>query len=208
MPNIEFNAETHTYTVDGKKFPSVTEIVGVLSADTMGQIDKSTLDYAAARGTAVHEATEALDFGAEAEVDAETEGYVKAYLDFLNDYHPNWMGIEEIVANADQEYCGTIDRHGYFGSTPVVLDIKTTGSPNKVDYTKVCLQTYLYSLCLDYDNPRLFALYLKKDGTYRLMDCRAWWKEHQLEPIYHGGKDILTVWKTINFLKKGKEKKC
>lgn len=204
---IQFDPETHTYTDGDKPIPSVTAIVGLLSADTMAKIDKSTLDYAAARGTAVHEATESIDMGAEAEVDAETDGYVKAYLDFLADYRPSWHGIEEIVYNADQGYAGTVDRHGYFGTTPVVLDIKTNSSPGKLDYTKVCLQTYLYSLCLDYDNPRLFALYLKKDGTYRLLDCRAWWNEHQLEPIYHGGKDILTVWKTINFLKKGKSNK-
>lgn len=206
MP-INFNAETHTYMDGDKKVPSVTTIVGVLSADSLAQIDKATLDYASARGTAVHEATEAIDMGAEAEVDAETEPYVQAYLDFLNDYRPNWMGIEEIVYNVEQCYAGTVDRHGYFGSTPVVLDIKTNSSPSKIDYTKVCLQTYLYSLCLDYDNPRLFALYLKKDGTYRLLDCRAWWNEHQLEPIYHGGRDILAVWKTINFLKKGSKTK-
>ena len=204
---IQFDPDTHTYTVDGERFPSVTEIVGVLSADSLAKIDRATLDYAAARGTAVHEATESIDMGAEAEVDAETEPYVQAYMDFLNDYLPNWMGIEDIVANTDQEYCGTVDRHGYFGNTPVVLDIKTTGSPNKVDYTKVCLQTNLYSLCLEYDTPRLFALYLKKDGTYRLLDCRAWWKEHHLEPLNMGGRDILTVWRTINFLKKGRTNK-
>lgn len=203
---IVFDAEKHQYQVDGKLIPSVTEILSVLSFDTMGQISKEILDYAARRGTAIHEATEAIDMGAEAEVDAETEPYVCAYMNFLADYRPNWMGIEEIVYNPDQGYAGTVDRFGYFGTTPVVLDIKTNSSPNKVDYTKVCLQTYLYSLCLAYDNPRLFALYLKKDGSYRLLDCRNWWSEHQLEPIYHGGKDILTVWKTINFLKKGTSK--
>lgn len=203
---IQFDPETHTYTDGDTIVPSVTTMVGVLSADTLAKIDKATLDYASARGTAVHEATEAIDMGAEAEVDPETEPYVRAYMDFLADYRPNWMGIEEIVYNRDQCYAGTVDRHGYFGSTPVVLDIKTTGNPSRLDYTKVSLQTYLYSLCLDYDNPRLFALYLRKDGTYRLLDCRAWWAEHQREPIYLGGRDILAVYKTIDFLKKGSKK--
>ena len=83
--------------------------------------------------------------------------------------------IEDIVANTDQRYAGTIDRHGYFGSQPVVMDIKTIGSPTRLDYTKVCLQTFLYSLCLDYDNPMLFALFLRKgrQGNPRLRS-QAW----------------------------------
>lgn len=206
MPEILFDAEKHQYTVDGTAYPSVTEILSVLSYDTFGKIDKATLDYAAKRGTAIHEATEAIDMGGEAEVDGETEPYVQAYLDFVRDYKPNWFGIEDIVANTDQRYAGTIDRHGYFGSQPVVVDIKTIGSPTRLDYTKVCLQTFLYSLCLDYDNPMLFALFLRKDGTYRLLDCRGWWKENQIEPLHKGAVDILAVNKTIDFLKKGKKK--
>lgn len=201
MPNIVFDPDTHTYEVDGEKYPSVTEILSVLSYKTYGNIDKATLEYASRRGTDIHEATEAVDMGGEAEVDGETEPYVHAYMDFVRDYNPNWFGIEEIVANTDQHYAGTVDRHGYFGSKPVVLDIKTIGSPGRLDYTKVCLQTYLYSICLDYDNPMLFALFLRKSGTYRLFDCRAWWAENHYEPLHMGARDILAVHKTINYLK-------
>lgn len=201
---IEFNAEKHEYRVDGKKVPSVTEILSLLSYDTFAQIDKATLEYASKRGTAIHEATEAIDMGCEAEIDGETEPYIRAYLDFIQDYKPSWYGIEDVVANEQLGYAGTIDRHGKMGNTDVILDIKTIGSPSRLDYTKVCLQTYLYSLCLDYENPRLFALFLKKDGTYRLFDCLAWWREKQIEPIYNGAKDILVCFDTINALKKGK----
>ena len=201
MPEITFTPETHTYEVEGERYPSVTEILSVLSYETYGNIDKATLEYASRRGTDIHEATEAIDMGGEAEVDGETEPYVHAYMEFLRDYNPNWHGIEEIVANTNQRYAGTIDRHGFFGNRPVVLDIKTIGSPTKLDYTKVCLQTFLYSLCTDYDNPMLFALFLRKNGTYRLLDCRAWWNEHHSEPLHMGAVDILTVYKTIRNLK-------
>lgn len=204
--DILFDDKAHTYEVDGEKVPSVTTILSLLSYDTYGKIDKATLEYASKRGTAIHEATEAIDMGYEAEIDAETEPYVRAYLDFTTDYRPNWYGIEDVVANPQLGYAGCVDRHGKMGNADVILDIKTIGSPSSLDYTKVALQTYLYSLCLDYDNPKLFALFLRKDGTYRLMDCVAWWSEHKAEPIYSGAKDILTAYQTIQFLKKGRTK--
>ena len=112
MADVVFDKENHIYTVDGKIVPSVTQILDLLSYEEFGKIDKSTLEYASKRGTAIHEATESLDLGLETEVDAETEPYVKAYMDFTRDYKPTWLGIEEMVYHPEFEFCGTIDRIG------------------------------------------------------------------------------------------------
>lgn len=198
---ITFDEKTHTYEVDGKKYPSVTQILDLLSYEEFGKIDKSVLENASKRGTAIHEATEALDLGSVADVDGETEPYVQAYMDFCRDYKPNYFGIEEVVANTQQGYCGTIDRYGKMGETEFVLDIKTVASPNRLTYIKVALQTYLYSLCVDYENPKLFALFLRKDGTYRLLNCTQWWRENMADPLPQSAISILSAYKAIQRLK-------
>ena len=78
MPDIVFNEQTHEYIVDDKKYPSVTQILDLLTYTEFANIDKGVLETASRRGTAIHEATENLDYGGYAEVDAETEPYVQA----------------------------------------------------------------------------------------------------------------------------------
>ena len=198
---IKFDEKTHTYEVDGKSLPSVTEILDLLTYQDFGKIDKSTLEYASKRGTAVHEATEAYDLGGEVEVDAETEPYVRAYIDFCQDYRPNYYGVEEQVANTQQGYAGTVDRYGLLGDRGFVLGIKTVASPNRLTYIKVALQTYLYSLCLDYENPMLLALFLRKDGTYRLVNCREWWSQNMRDPLMQSAISVLSAHKAIQRIK-------
>lgn len=199
---IQFREEDHTYWDGDKQLPSVTQILDILSYQEFGNIDKSTLEYASRRGTAIHEATEALDLGFPADVDGETEPYLRAYMDFTRDYAtPSWQGIEDLVYC--DEYAGTCDRHGHIGDMEVVLDIKTVGSPNRLTYVKVCIQTYLYSLCLGYANPKLFALFLRKDGTYRLFDCLKWWHGNMSIDLWTASSKLVKTYYFIQSLKKG-----
>ena len=198
---IKFNEKDHTYEVDGKRLPSVTEILDLLSYKEFNSIDQSTLYYASQRGTAVHEATVDIDLNDVAEVDGETEPYIKAYMTFVQDYKPNYFGIEEQVANTQQGYAGTVDRYGLLGDRSFVMDIKTVASPNRLTYIKVCLQTYLYSLCLDYESPMLLALFLKKDGTYRVINCKEWWSKNMHDPLMQSAISILSAYKAVQRLK-------
>lgn len=201
---IEFDGKTHTYQVDGKLMPSVTEILDLLSYKEMGNIDKATLDYASRRGTAIHEATVDIDLDGIAEVDGETEPYVTAYMDFIRDYKPNYYGIEEKIANVPQGYAGTVDRYGLLGDRWFVLDIKTVASPNRLTYVKVALQTYLYSLALGIDNPMLLALFLRKDGTYRVVNCTEWWSKNMRDPLMNTAISVLSAYKAIQRIKERK----
>lgn len=199
--NIEFNEKDHTYLVDGKQLPSVTQILDLLTYEDFAKIDRSTLEYASRRGTAIHEATEAYDIGGEVEVDAETEPYVRAYIDFCRDYKPNYYEVEERIANPSLGFAGCVDRAGIIGEQPFVMDIKTVSSPNRLTYIKVALQTYLYSTCLDYSDPVLLALFLKKDGTYRVVSLVDWWSKHMKDPLMQSALSILSAFKAIQRLK-------
>ena len=200
MADVKFDSEKHIYYVDGKIVPSVTQILDLLSYKEFGKIDKSTLEYASKRGTAIHEATEAIDLDMPLEVDAEIEPYVRAYINFTKDYKPTWLGVEEMIYHPEFEFCGTIDRIGKIENKFIVMDIKTLSSPDRLAYTKVCMQTYMYSMCLE-DKYETYALFLKKDGSYRLFNCHEWWLKNREHGEFGTCLELIKAYKTINDIK-------
>ena len=76
---VEFNEEWHTYTLDGKILPSVTQM---LDDGTYDNIDKDVLKYAQDKGTIVHkEIEEYLKNG--------KIGFTKEFYTFLDLYNEN-----------------------------------------------------------------------------------------------------------------------
>lgn len=185
MGKIEFDAEKHEYTWEGQKIPSVSDILAPLSAERYAEINPAVLQQAAARGTAVHEICEAMDYGLDPEIEPGLEGYAQAYSDFLRDYSPKWELIEQIVSyetilGEAPAYCGTVDRYGTIDGNPAILDIKTYASLNTDSMISASCQTALYRAAILSSVPiedlhkaeetRRYLLHLKKDGSYRLVD--------------------------------------
>ena len=181
MPEIKFDEATHIYQVDGVVVPSVTEILQPLHR-SYGKINPSVLEYAAARGTAVHEALESIDYGDEPELYPETIGYINAYEDWKTVYKPDWMGIEQIVFCREGWFIGTLDRIGILnGNELAIVDIKTS-TPNRESYVSVCLQTMAYAMAYSsqhnfnpgWEEISRYGLFLMKDGTWRCINCQEW----------------------------------
>ena len=173
MQKITFDAENHQYYIDGVEVPSVTTVCRFLSYDQKS--DKPWLARVAAdRGTRVHEACAAIDYGLYPEETEDISGYLKAYRRFLKDYRPDWEGIEYTVGSAEIGMAGTIDRFGtlYDGRT-CILDIKT-GSQLHDAPLRAQLTGYKRLLALDrgFYPDYLYALQLSKDGTYHLREVR------------------------------------
>ena len=85
---------------------------------------------------------------------------------------------EAIDLAADEmrpDYIGTLDRLGYLnGKEEAVIDIKTS-QPTGEALVSVCCQTAAYANAVyDYDKPNRYGLFLKSDGTFRFVDCKAW----------------------------------
>lgn len=182
-PEIIFDEATHTYLVDGEEVPSVTTILQPLTSRGYGKINPSVLEYAANRGRAVHEALEIYDLGGELEVVPETEGFIRAYLEWEQIYRPKWIGVEQIVYSENYGYIGTLDRVGSLNNRELaVVDLKTS-QPTKEALISVCCQTAAYEVAyneahgefdtyLDMYIPlSRFGLFLKSDGTYRVVNC-------------------------------------
>ena len=163
---------------------------------------------ASRRGTAVHEATELIDLGSMPDDDPEIDGYVNAYLDFLLDYQPKWEYIEWVGHYKGDydglEFCGTVDRAGRVGDEFWVLDIKTTASPTKENYIATCCQTTAYAMMLEANfSCDRKILYLKKDGSYRLVDC----DEKEAELGFDSYYLFTNLCKTRNYIDCIKERK-
>lgn len=193
-PEIIFDEAEHIYLVDGVEVPSVTTILQPLASRAYASVNPSVLEYARNRGAAVHEALEMHDLGGELEVTPETEGYIRAYLEWEQIYRPRWTGVEQIVYHEvfprdidkpmlkdgnDVDYIGTLDRIGYLNGTELaVVDIKTS-NPSKEALVSVCCQTAAYAEAVfNYDKPSRYGLFLKADGTYRFLDCKEYEKKY------------------------------
>lgn len=186
--DIVFVEETHTYLVDGQEVPSVTEILKPLHR-SYSSVNPSVLEYARNRGTAVHEALEMIDYGAETEVYPEIEGYVRAYLDWSQVYKPNWTDIEQIVYEDCSNFIGTLDRAGWLnGAEFAVVDIKTS-QPTKEALVSVCVQTYAYADAYtsfnknspEWNKINRYGLFLKSDGSYRVVNCKEYEEKYHFK---------------------------
>lgn len=175
--NIQFDEESHVYTVDGKTVPSVTEILKPLSADTAEFANPILREQAANRGSRVHEATIFYDYnGMDDEViEPDIYPYIKAYADFIRDYRIKYYILTECpVSNG--EYAGTLDRLAFIDGKYTVIDFKTGTT---VDPRKESAQLYAYAQLLaengfatteSYKQYEGFILRLKKDGTYTVQN--------------------------------------
>ena len=215
--DIFFEEETHTYLVDGEEVPSVTTILNYMSDVEYKGINPSILEQASRRGTLVHEYTELVDYGAlPNEIEYEVLPYIKAYQDFIRDYKPNWLLVEEPLYSEEYGYAGTVDRIGIINGVIVIVDIKTLASPTKMQKFTVSAQTSAYenmfvrNLMASWDNPfeeqgkiphrgtNRFALYLGKDGEYNLVNL----EEYDIKYGYDSWGMFLTCLETYKRVQK------
>lgn len=203
---IQFDEAKHEYSVNGKRIPGVTEILSPITADGYSKINPAVLEHAAMKGTLVHEWCEMFDYDCADEViPAEIVPYCQAYADFIRDYRPRWEKIEEIVYNPYVGYCGTLDRYGLIDGNESVVDIKTIASPSTKNNISVCCQTAAYAAAVSQTWViERYALYLKPDATYRLLDCREYEKKHDFDG-YEMFLDCYKLHEKIN--KIGRRKK-
>lgn len=162
---LTFDADTHTYRLDGVRLPSVTQI---LKAE--GYIDaRWYTEEARERGQYVHTLTKVADEGDLNNPDA-VEGwawpYLEAWQKFLADTRCNFIWIEWRVVQPTFGFAGTVDRVLHWDGRDWVIDIKAGAKA-----AWCALQTAGYAICRDPHNlghERRACVYLKPNGTYSL----------------------------------------
>lgn len=168
-PDFTFDAEAHVYARSGQAIPGVTDVIQQL--ENFAGIPASTLEYASARGRAVHLATQLWDEGDldEEALDPVIAPYLQAWKRFRSETLFTFDSIETIVYNQTWDFAGTLDRAGYYSGYGAILDIKTVAQLSPV--TGVQLAAYDLAHRTSYqDERRRFACQLRPDGTYRLRE--------------------------------------
>lgn len=173
--------DTSAYQVDGRRVPSVTEVLSLAGVSSFGGgcgIDPDVLAKAAHRGHRVHEWTEWLDDSSRRD-DAEPsplgiEGYCDAYHAFKDESGFKPQHVEYVVVNDSRRYAGTIDRIGSIellkDERPIVLDLKT--SAMLAPEVRLQLSGYRMAFAAEQGtDPKDYqraSLQLTKDGKYKL----------------------------------------
>lgn len=183
-PVFSFDAETHTYTVDGVKLPSVTQVIRCVVPHFKAD------EWYLQRGNATHHGTRLLDQGRLdwSSVDPEIEPRIKAWQRFVAESKAEIIkiGVERPLWHQAYRYAGTIDRQLVVNNEFVLADLKNSLEPS------VELQLGGYSLLLGgIKEPvrRAVAVHLKDDGTY----LTRWFDQFQLRSAERAFLNTLGV---------------
>jgi hypothetical protein len=167
---LTFDPVQHHYHFDGKRVPSVTQILDAYSDFSM--INPEVLERKRLIGTAVHAAIEMdlkdeLDYGS---IDPVWEGYFNGWLKFKAQSGFVFEATEQRVFHKILRYAGTLD---LLGGLPKAGD-------SLID-TKTCAllprtagpQTAAYREAIRQPKRKRFALQLAEDGSYKLEPLAA-----------------------------------
>ena len=169
---LGFDEATHSYTLGGLRFTSVTQALGLVgiadfSAPWFDEVVK-------AKGSALHEAIR-LDVNGqldEASIDAETQGGVEGWRRFVADTRAVIEFAEQALCDPDHHVAGRLDyivtmTQANGRTVRMLIDVKRALYPSAAVQT-AAYADMAYAL---YDQPVLLqrgALVLPGDGSYTL----------------------------------------
>ena len=170
LEGLQFEDEGHRYLLNGTELPSVSTVMRPLSQFEYGCIDKSVLDTAAKRGTAVHNSIEIfLKYGVY-DFDPEFKGYTDGFIEWWNQTKPEVVGSEFRVFHAVLGYAGTVDMLAIIKGELCLIDFKTT---YKLIEKNCRVQLEAYSQALRTHGigiEKKHILHLQKDGKWEFVE--------------------------------------
>ena len=160
MAQVEFDQETHTYKLDGKRIPSVTQIINELLP-----INYNPHHWYLQRGTAVHACAAFIAKGVDFEWDKRISGQVLAIRKFFREVRPEILGIEEMVYSEKYRYAGIFDLWCKIGTKNCLVDYKATMSVDRVG-----LQLAAYELAMKPYIKYGVGVEIREDGSYLMSE--------------------------------------
>lgn len=173
MPELAFEEKTHTYKLNGVVIPSVSSIMEPINAVKYDRVDSYTLDKAAQKGSAVHDAIENyIKFGID-DIPTEHRGYFDAFIDWWNEYKPVVVGSEIRIYHKLMRYGGTVDLLCYINGELTLVDYKSTYVLSDMT-CGVQLEGYAQAFAshgIRVQKKKI--LHLKKDGSFNVREYPA-----------------------------------
>ena len=155
MSDLTFREEDHTYWLGDTKVPGVNEILQDLGVSGSGFYPEG----AAQKGRDIHALTEVFDRG-EAIATTPYLPYLMAWLQFKEDTGYEVIATEQKSHHPLLLYAGTVDRRLVIDGEEYLVDIKSGQACRWHE-----LQLIAYGLV--HNRPRLLAVYIAADGTYK-----------------------------------------
>lgn len=165
---ITFDKGTHTYTVDGVRAPSVTQILQFLNPEKYADVPPEVLAAKAEYGNRVHEWIEhyAMTGKKKRQTDMMKLSTLQA-VDLLSEFKAE--KCEEVVTYKGV-YCGTYDMYGTIKDQKALIDIKTT---SEYDESYLSWQLGMYKIALEEAGEqvdRCMCLWCPKGAVAYLID--------------------------------------
>lgn len=164
MTRVQFSAADHTYTLDGVRVPSVTQILQSLPNE-YAMVDPDVLERAAEIGRKVHGMIED-DVHGRVEIESYDAGllpYLDMWREFLCASGFRVIASEQIVYSLRYRYAGTLDLFGRLNDRYALIDTKRTAAvPRKAGPQTAGYKTALQECCPEYADVEIdrFALHL------------------------------------------------
>lgn len=173
---IEFAKAEHRYTVDGKTFPSVSQIIAPLVDFSM--VRESVLEAAREFGSHVHEACalhcrDALNWQT---LDPALVPYVEGWDKFLRDTGAVILASEQPIAHPTLKYAGTPDLILAWDDFVAVPDIKATAAVPPTVGIQTAAYGRAYQATFGGKEPRRYCIHLTAKGykSHRRTDPADW----------------------------------
>lgn len=125
---VQFDQAEHAYTVGGARLPSVTQVLGELSARAYRFVDKDTMQRTAWVGQCVHAVIEqdSHDNLDEEALDAQLLPFLTKWRQFRAQSGFKVIHSEQRVASLRYGYAGTLDLFGRLNDRWALIDNKRT----------------------------------------------------------------------------------
>jgi hypothetical protein len=153
-----FDAATHTYAIEGRKVPSVTQVLNDLIPGFKAG------EWYLNRGQAVHACAALIAQGVEFEHDPAIDGQVRAVRRFFAEVKPVVLSVEKQVYSARYQYAGTLDLFGLVDLRTMVVDFKASES------AALPYQLAAYSIALPPEQLTRYGcgVIINEDGSYKM----------------------------------------
>lgn len=166
--SLTYDDKNHAYYLDGRRLPSVTQVLGMSGLIPDYRMADTTL------GSCVHALIAAEINGTEPDVSEFTAGlFLPAWHQFCDDYGYVPQQAEVKLASAEAGYAGTIDNIGTIDGLPATIEIKT-GAVETWHLLQLAGYRYLRRLAAGHDSAEVLRLsagqsivvYLREDGYH------------------------------------------
>lgn len=187
---LEFNEDTHTYTINGIVLPSVTQIISEIMPNKYANVNRRVLNEKAKFGTEGHKIIECLNVSdlenAKKHVrtieNKSLEICIREYLRLVKKYNINPIA-HEMRTHYSYIYAGTLDMIAKVNNELSLIDVKFTSALDQEYlewqlgmYALACNNYYLY-----FD--KYYCLWLPKGDLGQLVEIKPKTSEEILKKL-------------------------